>query len=80
MASNATRVFDPNGWALIEVPFQMNDASSRLRITFHNPKASGALLLDEILIRPEGVDVYMRKPGMVFKNNRWYATAASGVK
>ncbi|MEY4134737.1 MAG: hypothetical protein RL386_1087 [Bacteroidota bacterium] len=76
-AGSAARVFDPGGWALLEVPFRTNAAGSRVRISFHNPDAAGTLFLDEMLIRPEGVDVYMQKKGVICKNNRWYFAAAA---
>ena len=66
-------VFDPNGWALIEVPFTQTKANSIIRATFQNKAMGDApLFLDELLIRPESVHVYNRQDGFFWKDNRFY--------
>ncbi len=66
-------VFDPNGWALIEVPFTQTKTNSILRVTFQNKAMGNApLMLDELLIRPENVHIFQRQAGYFWKDNRFY--------
>ncbi|MBK8879167.1 MAG: hypothetical protein IPN74_11645 [Haliscomenobacter sp.] len=66
-------VFDPNGWALIEIPFTQTKANSIIRATFQNKSMGNApLFLDELLIRPERTHVYRRQNGFFWKDNRFY--------
>lgn len=67
-----TKVFDDNGWALLEIPFSFQQKNSRLKWVFqHQELRKQPLWLDEMLIRPEGLDIFADKKEFVFKNNRW---------
>lgn len=71
------RVFDSNGWALVEIPFETRSAETRIQISFQNMEAKGQLHLDELLIRPEGVDVFRKSQNGWWKNNRFYPDPAN---
>jgi hypothetical protein len=71
------RVFDSNGWALVEIPFESRSTDTHVQISFQNTEAKGPLYLDELLIRPEGVDVFRKKPNGWWKNNRFYPDPAN---
>lgn len=67
-----TTVFDDKGWALLEIPFAIQQKNSRLKWIFqHKELHRHPLWLDEMLIRPEGLDIFADKKDFVFKNNRW---------
>ncbi len=62
-----------NDWALFEFSFDIKESNSELRITFQN-KSDGSypMWIDEVLIRPENVDVYKQGDDFVWKNNMHY--------
>lgn len=74
------KVFDSNGWALIEIPFQTQSARSRIHISFQNTEAKGTLYLDELLLQPEQVPVFRKIPGGWWKNNRFYPDPEARVQ
>lgn len=72
-ARELVSVFDSNGWALLEFPFRLKQANSKLRWIFRNERLGDQpLWLDELLIRPAALDIYGRREGFVWKNNRHY--------
>jgi hypothetical protein len=72
-ARKLVTVFDSNGWALLEIPFQPKRRDTQIRWTFRNERlGQQELWLDEVLIRPAGLDVYRATPEYVWKNNRHY--------
>ncbi len=67
------KVFDTNGWALIEWPVRAEQPGSAIRWTFLNKDlGKNELLLDELLIRPAGLDVYKQLEKGVWWNDRYY--------
>ena len=76
-AGQYAQVFDPNGWALIEIPFETRSADTHMQISFQNTDAKGPMYLDELLVRPQGVDVFQKTPEGWWKNNRFYSNAAN---
>ncbi|MEZ4989677.1 MAG: hypothetical protein R2824_04670 [Saprospiraceae bacterium] len=72
-ARKLVTVFDSNGWALLEIPFQPKRRDSQIRWSFRNERLSRQeLWLDELLIRPAGLDVYRETTEYIWKNNRHY--------
>lgn len=65
-------VFDPSGWALVEFPFRVSAPGTRFRIAFQHAGARGDIHLDELLLRPSGVDLYWKNESFFWKNNRFY--------
>ncbi len=59
------------GWALVELPIEVQGEQSELRI-FLKQNADQTFFLDELLIRPENLDVYRRDENWVVRNNYWY--------
>ncbi len=67
-------VFDNNGWALLEHAFMPQQEGSSLRITLQNEALGKApLWVDELLIRPDSLQLYQQSEKELFKNNRWYS-------
>lgn len=79
-AGQYARVFDANGWALIEIPFETRSRNTHLQIIFQNPDAKGPLYLDELLIRPAPVDVFQKTSKGWWKNNRFYPNPVNTSK
>ena len=72
-ARKLVQVFDNNGWALLELSYQLQQPDHHIRWSFQNERLKQqSLYLDELFIRPAGVDVYRRGEGWVWKNNRHY--------
>lgn len=59
-------------WVLVEQPFQLSFAKSEIRVRINSRDLNTTWSIDELLIRPEGVNVYQEKNGFVIENNRWY--------
>jgi len=58
-------------WALIALPYQLKNPTNRLRITLGHPKlADQKIEVDELLIIPEGTQVYRRNEVEVWKGIR----------
>ncbi|MDX2135535.1 MAG: hypothetical protein SFV52_12130 [Saprospiraceae bacterium] len=73
LVSNLITAIDNNGWALIELDHQPGSAGNTVSMSLKNYEAGrGTLLVDELLIRPVGVDLYREGPEWVWRNNRWY--------
>ncbi|PHN01331.1 hypothetical protein [Flavilitoribacter nigricans] len=72
-ARKLVRVFDSNGWALLEFPFRAQRPDTHIRWSFQNERLGDhPLFLDELFIRPARVDVYRRGAGWVWMNNRHF--------
>ncbi len=73
LVSNLITAIDNNGWALIELDHQPGSAANTVSMSLKNYEAGkGTLIIDELLIRPIGTDLYREGPGWVWQNNRWY--------
>ncbi len=67
------KVFDSNGWALIEWPVSPDQAGLSVRWVFQNTTLGDQpVYLDELLIRPAGLDLYKNPGTGVWHNNRHY--------
>ena len=68
-----TKVFDSNGWVLLETNLKLKSADSHLKLTIQNdPLGKEALFVDELLIQPKGQDLYKKQVEFLWKNNRWF--------
>ena len=66
-------LFDNNGWAMVELSFKPASAESTFRLTIQNKRLRGQrILLDELLIRPAGLDIYGIFDETIWWNNRHY--------
>ncbi len=61
-----------NGWGLFELPFEVYEPDSNVRIFLQKQNADQLFFLDETLIRPADLSVYRREPGWLVRNNFWY--------
>jgi hypothetical protein len=67
------KVFDSNGWVLLETNLKLKSADSRLKLIIQNdPLGEEALFVDELLIQPKGQDLYKKQSEFLWKNNRWF--------
>lgn len=66
-------LFDTNGWAMLELPFKPASAESTFTLTIQNKRLRvQRILLDELLVRPAGLDIYGRFDDTIWWNNRHY--------
>ena len=60
-----------NGWALIELQFETKSSNERIKLTVRNSILKNKkLLIDELVLREEGLDVIYTNSGVKFKNGR----------
>lgn len=59
-------------WGLFEVPVQVYEENSRLRIFLHKHRANQPFYMDEVLMRPMTTDLVRRQRGWLVANNYWY--------
>lgn len=74
-----TRVWDPNGWGLVEcavAPTQ--DGSTWVLELRQSERRTMVVQWDELLIRPAHASCYRKMANYLWKNNRWYSL--SGVR
>ena len=60
-----------NGWGLFEISFEVHGEQSAMKICLKQ-NADQNFFLDEVLLRPENVDVYRRNDDWIVRNNYWY--------
>ncbi len=66
-------VIDDAGWALLTIPFFLKNPDHSIRLTIENKHLKNKdFYLDELLIKPQAVDVYRKKKDYIWKNNRWF--------
>lgn len=66
-------VFDPNGWALTEIPWSLNETGSQIIVKVNNPEIPGEnLYLDELLIKPASGVLIKKNKHFIWVNNRRY--------
>lgn len=73
--TNGSKVKTLDGsWALIELEIQPAHAHDKVLVTlFHQFIIDNSkLVVDELMIRPEGVDLYKPVPDGIIKNDRYY--------
>ena len=61
-----------DGWALVEIPFDVYEEGSVKRIFMNKPKTDNLYYLDEVLIKPLNTEVFKTKDNWVVRNNFWY--------
>ncbi len=72
LAGQLFRTID-NQWALIQYRFQLLHPKDKLRISIWNKELDGSrLVVDELLIRRETTDIYIKLLDYIGKNNRFY--------
>ncbi|SDJ81401.1 hypothetical protein SAMN05421823_101176 [Catalinimonas alkaloidigena] len=60
-------------WALFEAPVEVPPSATSVRITCSNVAPGAPLLdIDELMIRPVGVDLYQKTDRTIAKNDRFY--------
>ena len=64
------KVFDPNGWVLVDCPFKLKSGGGHIQVFFTLKNDDREIFTDELLILPEGVDLYRRRDGELWWNNR----------
>ncbi len=68
-----TKIIDSNGWGLVEFEIEFKEPTGKLSISMKNKlMTKGELKVDEILIRPSGIDLYYKDADFIYKNNRFY--------
>jgi hypothetical protein len=68
------KIIAPNGWGLIEFNVKFKSPNDKIELSMiNNLLTHGELLIDEVLMRPVGVDVYAKFKGFIYKNNRFYS-------
>jgi len=60
------------GWALFELPFEVQEKNSIFGIFLHKENESAAFWYDEVMIKDTNFSLYRREPGWVVRNNHWY--------
>lgn len=61
-----------NGWACFDVPLEIRDDKRTVRLFIPPRAVETPVYIDEMLIRPAGVNVYRRQAGWLARNNVWY--------
>jgi hypothetical protein len=77
-AREIVRAIDNNGWALLELVFEIRDDQSNIRFSLSNSDLDDAsLFIDELLIRPFDTHLYRKADGYLWKDNRWFFVSSS---
>ena len=61
-----------NGWALFEVPFNVQEDNSNMEIYLHKKNANVPFWYDEVLIKDKNFHLYRRYPEWVIRDNYWF--------
>jgi hypothetical protein len=60
-----------DGWALIELDFTNHDGGVT-DLYCYRKGTNNLFIVDELLIRPTGSNLYRRESGWMVRNNYWY--------
>ena len=60
------------GWALFELPFEVQETGSNLNIFLQKNNSNALFWYDEVLIRDRKISLYRKEPGWIVRNNYWY--------
>ncbi len=76
IAHNAARrdikCIDSNGWGLIEFSINMDNPENQVRLELECKEIKHpTVFIDELMIRPQGLDLYWEKDGQVAFDNRY---------
>ncbi|MEM9837137.1 MAG: hypothetical protein AAF828_11580 [Bacteroidota bacterium] len=67
------RIFDTNGWAMVEIPLSFSEPIAGMLLTLQMPLLKGQdLRVDDVLLRPAATEVYQRYGDTLYHNNRYY--------
>jgi hypothetical protein len=74
--NNYIKTVDGN-WALAEISFHVTDSARTWYLDLECPDMDKeqTVLIDKLMIRPEGTDVYLQRGSWLMKNNRYYNTS-----
>lgn len=73
MVWRTVKVIDDTGWAMLEIPFVLQNADGKLAFRLENKDLRNkTFYLDELLIKPKEMDLYRKENGVIWKNNRWF--------
>ena len=74
--------FDPHGWVLLECPFNTVGSTSTIEVGIHWPKADDKqkIWVDEVLVKPAGVNLSRQTPATFWWNNRHWALENGKLK
>lgn len=61
-----------NGWALFELPFEVEQDQSRFEIFLLKKNTNTLFWYDEVLIKDKNLHLYRSEPGWVMRDNYWY--------
>ncbi len=63
-----------NKWTLIEHSFKLQNSSDKLQVILWNfdIKHEDYYIIDNLLLRPDSLDVYMKTDSCIYKNNKIY--------
>ncbi|MEL6357682.1 MAG: hypothetical protein AAFQ37_12205, partial [Bacteroidota bacterium] len=68
-----SRVFDTNGWAMVEMPLVLSTQITGLHLSLNMPLLKDQPLnVDDVLLRPADLDLYRRLGDTLYYNNRYY--------
>jgi len=59
-------------WALLEYEFEYKNSDNKVILGIDKDRFKKPVYVDELLIRPIGVNVYRKGSDYIFKNNRYY--------
>jgi hypothetical protein len=69
----SVRLFDDQGWGLIEFSLPRQRSDSRIELIVRNDdQKEGPLRVDELLIRPQSLDIARYYQNGIWWNNRFY--------
>ncbi|MEO1263578.1 MAG: hypothetical protein AAFZ15_32500, partial [Bacteroidota bacterium] len=68
------KVFDQEGWVMMEIPFKISSPQSEVTVTFKKQEDYDLRLMsvDELLIKPSNTSLYRHGGNYVWKNNQVY--------
>jgi hypothetical protein len=73
IVSNQIVVYDPNGWALIECPFQLQSGDHSITVDFYwTERDDQPFYFDELLIKPANTHLYGKSARYVWHDDRFY--------
>ena len=70
------KIIDSDAWGLVEFKIKFNSPKDKIKISMINKLLTrGKLKIDEILIRPDGTNIYLKNKDFNYKNNRFYVVS-----
>lgn len=70
---NQIPVYDPNGWVLIECPFQLQSEQNKVSVSFYGlERETRPYFFDEALIKPTGTHLYRQGEDYLWQDSRFF--------